>query len=122
LLEGHNRKSIKCPGPQKRLITISDVAELTLQHHVKAGDIIKVQVNLPMSQREHWPAIKTKVLEWAGQLGCDYITVKPQYQTGDRVKLKASGRRSDEDTLKAYAKARGVSPGMVKVGLELLDD
>lgn len=122
-IEGSAVKSIPCPGAQKRLVEITDPVELKL-HKLNKGDIAKVRVNLKMSDREDWPAMKAEIDEWAQANGVKIDSSTPHFDLskGKRIRLSPRGNRSDEDTLKTYAQVRAVSGEVLEAGLTIIKE
>lgn len=121
-----SKRSLACPGPQKRLVDIRSPAELELQKHVRSGDILKVRVQLAMKDRERWPKIRKAVEDWAEDLGCVLHACQPQFKLdptkpGVAFIPNGSGQRSDTDILKKFAAARGLSEAVLKAGLDFLE-
>jgi Calcineurin-like phosphoesterase len=121
LLEGHTKKSIPCPGIQKRLIEIKGVEELKLQNHVQKGDILKVRVSLSMKERDQWPQVQKEVRAWAEKQGCVVHAVQPNFKMEAGQRTRLAPKRSDEDTLKKYAAAGGITGPVLDTGLEFIE-
>lgn len=129
LLEGDKVTTIKVGGPQKRLVT----ADATIKtgkpiykglDKCNAGDILKVRVTIKREQAPKWPEFKQAVREWGEKNGFIIDTVQPQIEEFGQLRAKEAftktPRKSDEQLLIEYAKARGVDELTVKTGLKLL--
>lgn len=126
LLEDKNASgkltSIPSPGPQKRLVEISSIAELSKQRSINSGDILKVRVKLAATDHAKWPTIKDDVKAWGEDNGFIIHLVQPQIDSkgaGGMSKRKTV-TRTDEQLLETYAQSRAVSTSTLKTGLTLM--
>jgi hypothetical protein len=128
VLDGKKVISVKCPGPQKRLVEIERMGndallQVQVQGNLKAGDILKVRVKVNSADYAHWSEIRDKVRQWGDKQGYVINMVKPvvdQSQQTFKKKLRA-GPKSDEQLLNEYAKTRNdIDDRTLKAGMELM--
>jgi len=122
-LTKHGVTSIPLTTPQKRLVEVSELKELTKVKHVKQGDILKVRYFLAADQQPRWSEIQAAIREWSEKHGYILHTTQPVVVTnrlgGEKAKRKVIVR-SDQQLLESYAKQRGVDPRTLKTGLTLM--
>ena len=125
LLEGDTMRSIKCRGPQKRLVNmcISDCVDEFLvdcKSDLTLGDILKVQVNLLQKSKANWAEIKSQIYKWGENNGYVVHLVKPVLEGIEyTARINEVKQRNDTQMLKAFAKRMKLDKLTVKVGLSL---
>jgi flagellar basal body-associated protein FliL len=93
------------------------------KNDAKAGDIVKIRIHLKQGDHARWPELKQQAREWAQDLGLIADTILPvltDLQQLNKDRTKHQLKRSDEQLLKDYAKARGVDDLTIKAGMRLL--
>lgn len=116
-------RSIKCAGPQKRLVLWDGSSELTLDN-LSRRDIVKVRVQLKPHQYDQWARLRERVQEWAASNDLVLDLVEPQIEAPrnqDLMKLVATVERIDDKNLIiGHAKKRMMGKATVRTGLDLL--
>lgn len=116
---GADIKSVSVDAwPQKRLIEVSDPAELP---KAREGDIVKVRVEV--GTMGDWATIHRKVVDWAAARDVILYRCEPimtHKVVRKRIKVEASVATSDETLVRQYAKRHGIEDRCLKIGLELL--
>jgi hypothetical protein len=110
-------------GPQKRLIEFSadmdDQVAFDMVERCRPGDIVKVRVHITSGNRSAWPTIRKLVEKWAAHKDHQFVihSVTPIIEKG-RLKStsKSYARKSDQELLDAFAKARGIDKLTKRVG------
>lgn len=135
MLEDNGIRSIKVPGPQKRLIECkwptnpSDFKPpfsrpFTDAAFAKcgAGDVVKVRVTLSMKQREHWSKIRDAIHSWSGEKKLNVYSIHPivEYAADKRTKLKAHTGKDDDRIIRDYAQRSGTDKATLATGLEMI--
>lgn len=119
-------ESITCPGPQKRLVEITSLRQLsTIKANVEKGDIVKVRVSLTMAEHARWPEIQERVREWGDKAGVRVHAITPQMVRGDdrtKATRQARAKRDDTALVREYVKQRGVDNATEKTGIRLLSN
>lgn len=106
--------SIPCEGPQKRLVEVDSPNELAKLTGLNKGDILKIRMRIADAARA--PEFRAKAVDWCSKRG--YIphavlitTTNPEART-----RQPAVRKTDEELITTYAKARGVDPKTLEVG------
>lgn len=111
--------SIPCKGPQKRLI---EVPTKTSNPAVTIGDIVKLRVQVPATATAEWSTTRDELRAWAERRGLVVDSIVPVFERRSiKVKRDATSRRSDDELLEAYGKARGVDATTLKVGKIIME-
>lgn len=118
IIDHESIRSIASKGPQKKLLEISHVNELS-NFDLVPGDILKVNVNLPQSEYALWPKITDEIRQWGK--GNSYIvhTIKPIVDVAKTKKSRqhsSKGEISDAEILDRYGSSRSVDAKTLKVG------
>lgn len=109
LYDGNHFESIRCAGPQKRLVQWNG------KKWVSAGDVVKVEAEV--DDPADWPKIKDEIYSWGERVGVTIFKAVPIMQ---RKKQKLAKRqlhspKEDAHVIKEYAKATGLDE---KTGLK----
>jgi hypothetical protein len=114
--------SLPVPGPQKRLVDITSLEDLSNQPQLNAGDILKVRFTITGELRPRWQELQGKVREWGEQNGFMIHIVQPILHEESRPGKKAAATttKTDEQLLRTYAKHRGIDERTLKTGLNLM--
>jgi hypothetical protein len=124
LIENNGKlRSIPCTGPQKRLVEVKSIAELSKQRQLNPGDILKVRLTIAPEQHAEWPELAAKVRAWGVDNGYLIHLVQPvvtALERGSAKAIKAKATKSDEQLIQEYAKSRGLDERTEKTGLTLL--
>lgn len=111
--------SIPCKGPQKRLIEIPAQSN---NPNVNAGDIVKLRVQVPAKSAAEWHTTRDELRAWAERRNLIVDAIVPVFERKSiKTKRDATTRRSDDDLLAAYGKARGVDETTMKVGRIIME-
>lgn len=126
LIDEKGIRSLPVTGPQKRLIelrveggkleSIKGAAELR-------GDIIKVRVHLPMSEREHWGKHRDQIHKWGHDNGFVIHAIQPivEYTPGKKSESAAYAPKTDEELVREYGRRRGLDKATLAAGLTLAE-
>lgn len=113
--------SIPCKGPQKRLIEIAVNSKLTSEQAV-AGDIVKIRVTVSVALAAQWPARKEQLRRVAESRGYVVDDIVPIFERRSiKTKRDATTRRSDDELLEAYGKARTIDATTLRVGKIIME-
>lgn len=128
LLDNLKVKSIKVYGQQKRLIQcavnkIAGKRELAFDHNANENDIIKVKVDLDMSDVAEWATIREEIEQWAAKNKFVLNSVVPEisYVMGERQKIVKSTRKADSVYLQSFVKRLGLDEHTAQVGKDLME-
>lgn len=119
LLKGTEFSSLKCEGPQKRLIEQTIAHTGKVWDAVKPGDIVKVRVRFGVDQVDAWPSVKQEIAAWCKKEGYVVHAIVPVVSKGSvmpRVKSDRTTSKDDDALLTTYAEARGLDAPTLKVG------
>lgn len=125
LLSDRRKEPVSIPlsGPQKRLVTVTSLQQLSDQSFNK-GDIVKVRVAVPPAERERWAETSKAVRQRVVELGGVPFLVQPQLLSEEAVpedrRAAPVVRRSDEQLVVDFARVAGVSTETVDFGLALV--
>jgi DNA repair exonuclease SbcCD nuclease subunit len=122
LFRGGELSSIRCGGPQKRLLDLDFSKKLEIPQEFEKGDLIKVRVKLTAKDFPKWAAISNEIRQ---ELSKSFLVneIKPIVEAPSRsmlAKQKDAPKKSDEQLLGDYAKHRGVDEETLKAGQRLL--
>lgn len=125
LLDGLKAKSVKVYGQQKRLLSLDWAAGgmAKLAQSANEGDIVKVQVQIQMSDVAKWADIRQEVEQWAIQNKFIVNTIQPivSVYEGKRQTLVKSVRKTDHEYLASFVKRNGIDTETANTGRELID-
>lgn len=117
-------KSVSCRGPQKVLVTVKSVKELTHSAGVQEGDIVKVDYAAKY-QRDRWQEIVDACGEWAERRKVTLHSVRPCVERDARdtpiVKVRGNAATDDKQVLKAFGLRHRVEARTMKTGQFLID-
>ena len=115
--------SIPVPGPQKRLIKVSTLAQLK-KAHVNKGDVVKVEVGLPPEEAPHWNEYVVAIRNWGDDKEVVINSVTPIIDAvaGRLSRPKSVVPTDDKELIKHYAKARSLPKDVENRGLEFIDE
>jgi hypothetical protein len=127
LLDGDEPpRSVKCPGPQKRLIVVDDVEDLPgMLEEGHTGDVLRVRVRLDREQLHgSWPTIKDAVKRLCDEAGCALNSVQPIFTDPDPISktpVCASGSRlEDSELVQNYCERLGAPNRVLDIGKQFL--
>jgi len=126
LLDSDAARSIPSKGPQKRLIVLSGrdpLGGLDIRGRpIRAGDIIKVRVELPPGSDITRAQARTAVAAWVEGAKAHLHAVQVvASRAGESARKAHAARRrsSDEDLICAYARQMGKGKGTIASGLKI---
>lgn len=113
-----------CFGAQKRVIDIKRLDDFDRYvEKFNEGDLLKLRVHLKAEDYPRWVEIKEQLRDWADQNGGFTYEIQPIKQSKSiKLNRKNISTRSDRELLQTYAKRKGVSPGVLKTGMKLMDE
>lgn len=122
--DGLKVTSIACEGPQKRLVDITNLADLKKVKGVYKGDIVKVRLSITRSEHPKWHEMASAVREWGAGKGYNIHMVQPVLTDDNRrvMSRRKSVTRDDEKILREYGRKRGIDEATLKVGRKLMDE
>ena len=121
-LEGQKKTSIKMTGPQKRLLSVNSVDELSsvAKGVCYPGDILKIRVSIDAADFAKWPETKSRVHDWAIKYGFIPYSIHPvaeNIMTANRQEDDAPAENvSDDEIIKNYSESRGLDVPTLKTG------
>lgn len=124
MIDGYNMQSISVKRwPQKRLLTIDDVAELEkIEDELNPGDILKVRC--AVDDMGTWHSTHRAIQQWANDAGVILFRAEPIVEAkGVRrnVRVRAHDDAVTDTTLmKQFAKRHDVDDATFKVGMEFV--
>lgn len=118
--------SMEVSGPQKRLVTLMDIAELKKRvPDIVRGDILKVRVALAADERVKWPEMQDQVRVWGEKQGYIVHAVIPfmlkDTETLSKSKSRRSRQKPDGEIVSSFAKLSNVDEATEKAGLRLME-
>lgn len=130
LLDGEILDSIAVPGPQKRLIELNSIDELSKYKSgswsdLNPGDLIKIRVCLSNEEYPHWNEYRDKVNQWGKQNNYQIYQVQPvitNTPVSHSTIMTQRGTKSDQQILKDYGQQRSVDLATLKTGLKLIEE
>jgi hypothetical protein len=123
-IEGGDAHSVSVASwPQKRLITINDVADLdALSETLNAGDLCKVRASI--DDMGTWHSTRKAIEKWGADIGVIVQRMEPVIVAKSikrRVRIKESDQHSDRDVLEQFGRRHDVDDKTMKLGVELLE-
>lgn len=115
-------RSIPVPGPQKRLIKITTLAQLK-KTQVNAGDVIKVEVLLPPEEAPNFNEWIAAIRNWGDDKEVYINQIAPILDAEAKRLSRASSQREpldDKGLVRNYAKARALAKDVEARGLEFV--
>jgi predicted phosphodiesterase len=124
LLEGNKMTSIKCTGPQKRLVEAQSLDEFKIRCDKVANTRDLIKARITVDNLGSWPAIKESIKSWCDKHGLVAHTIQPILLPSTHMKERATAdtQRSDQQRLKDYGKLRNMDGPTLKTGLSLLEE
>lgn len=123
LSAGDELRSIKCDGPQKRLVQATGVKQALAKLEDAKDDIIKLRIAVSAADKDNWPTTKRQLLEEANKLGVRVHAIEPILEQPDvarRYRVSSGKAQRDDEVLKAYCKQQGVEADREKTGLAIM--
>lgn len=123
LLEHGKAVSIKVGShPQKRLIEIADISELSeASKHCHARDIVQLRVTV--DNMSHWHETHKAMLDALVQRDLVPNMIKPVLMRKRKVKrYKVSTKEDDQELLEQYGKRHALTKNTMAVGRSLIDE
>ena len=118
--EGFNvAMEIPLTGPRKRIVRISDVADLEgldLRH----GDQVKIECSLSADRVDRWSLDEERLASWASRLGVRVAGVSTVLETTTRDDAVTDPAQSPDALLRQFAAGEGISDDLLATGLRLL--
>jgi hypothetical protein len=122
LTEGQIPKTIPVPGPQKRLVVLTERHQ-QYPEDVETGDVVKVRIVLAhgsTTSRAEW---REAAHAWADKAGVVLYTVEIVAPKAERLERTDPSRtRTDEQLVRAYATKMGKDKTTVAVGLKIVEE
>lgn len=121
-------KNLYFECPRKWSKTIRDPEELLNDDTLRAGDQIKVSLELTREEVVEWPVYKDRVIQIIKELGLesygielkvDKTVKRKKDETTDKVAMK---HRTPSDIIGSFSKAEKLSSVVRKTGLKLLEE
>lgn len=136
LLDGDKARSIPVRIRQKALVELRCInpGEVTIlsgtddtgagASGARAGDIVKLRVQLDADDYAYWPEIKEDVRVWAERRDYVIYRIQPLVAARERVKVQTPKHRqqSDEEVLRNYGKAVSLDKPTLDTGLQLIEE
>lgn len=115
-------RSIKCSGPQKRLVEVNSPSELHKQKGINPGDILKVRISLGMGDYARWSEIQDRTRAWGEENGYVIHMVQAIVESKPSMSKQRANvaPKSDAELFKTYAKGRNIDERTIKVGQEFV--
>jgi predicted nucleic acid-binding protein len=83
----------------------------------RPGDIVKVRVRITSGNRGAWPDVRKVIEKWGEKGECVLHSVVPIIEKGHiKSSAKSYARKSDDELMAAFAKARGLDKLTRRVG------
>lgn len=121
LLEGAEMRSVPVPGPQKRLVEVPSITDLTgAEKNLRPGDVVKVRATMETGEYSRAEARKN-IREWAASVGVELYAVEIIAPRAAPTKMHDRHRASDEELVRGYAKKMGKGKSTVSAGLKIMD-
>lgn len=112
-------RDITLHPPGRRMIDINNAAELA-NVSVKPGDAAKVRLHLELDRAGEWGAEQAKIAAWALEHGVALTSVEPMVAI-PTLNSAIPEVAEPERVLAAYAREMGLKPGLLEVGMGLLE-
>jgi len=126
LLDGLKMRSIKVYGQNKRLISLdwAGGGMSKAAQSVNENDIVKIQVQIQMTDVAKWAEIRQEVEDWAIQNKFVINTIAPvvAYDSGERQKIVKSVRKTDHQYVQSFVQRNGVDKETADIGRELIEE
>lgn len=117
--------SIPCRGPQKQLVEIKAVSELSKVKGLREGDILKVRVTIDRAESAVWAEIREEVRAWGVERGYLVHNVQPVIEDAQRRLDTAKRRRvskTDEQLFSDYCRRMGIDDRTAGVGRKIMGE
>jgi DNA repair exonuclease SbcCD nuclease subunit len=133
LIDGEQKKSVPCPGPQKRLVEIGfwswvmdkeeDRISRVCGDELNKGDILKVRVTMQKEDYAQWPEVKKQIQEWGEANEYEIFSIVPDVERTEVAKGSVQVRKpakTDKELLKQYGRARTIDKDTLDVGMSFI--
>ena len=120
MLDRKTKKSIPYHGPQKRLVELTSLSDLTVKG-INEGDILKIRI--PPDPNISWAELKEQLHLWYEKRKVTIWSIQPVGQQLKAHKVTVQKKnQSDEDLIRTFGRRRGLSEKLVKSGLYLIKE
>lgn len=120
-------KDIHFKCPRKWSLKIRDIQEIEFNHQLRAGDQVKVELELTREEVVEWPVYKDRLVKLLADLGLEVYGVSLKVtKTGPRRKEEKDEvtplkQRAPMEVLGSFAKREKLPRTVRETGLKLLD-
>lgn len=105
VLDGQKATSVPVPGPSRRNISVTSVADLD-GVELNAGDQVKIKVITKAVDEKEWELLRGRLKRLVEKRGVEVVSILPYVSATPVVGEKLTKVVSPEDKVKAYAKAK----------------
>lgn len=123
LVNGSKEQNLYYPHPHKWTLRVRDASEITDNQKLKAGDQVKLIIELAREEMTEWSEHKRKALEACKELGLEVfgvdVDVKGISRKTERGETSKQGKTKAE-IVTDFCKNENVSSQIKQAGLELL--
>lgn len=119
----NTHKDLHYPAPMKWTLTVSDADQILKNEELRAGDQVKLTIELAREEAIEWAAHRARALAACKELGLEICGAVMKIRDGKRrERRRIGGHRplSHEDTLTQFCKAENVPSNIHMVGAELI--
>ena len=123
LVKDGKLQNLHFPCPRKWVFNIHDAHELK-QTKAKAGDQVKVRLELAREEAVEWQTQKQRVLATCKALGLEVYGVELIVNTNsrrERITAESSPSKTARQVLTSFCKAENVASNIKQAGIELLN-
>lgn len=120
--DGKQGQNLYYPHPHKWTLRIRDAGEITKNQELKAGDQVKLIIELAREEMTEWSEMKRKALEACKELGLEVFGVDVDVKNISRKTEKGVSKqgKTKAEIVTDFCKNENVSSQIKQAGLELL--
>jgi len=125
LLDGAKQTDLHYPCPCKWSLTVHDADDLQRNEKLKAGDQIKIKIELAREEAVQWNEYKQRILAVAKELKLEVFGVEVQIKESKRRERPRLGQlvkvKTPEDVFNAFCMDEKVASNIKSAGFDVLN-
>ncbi len=121
LIKNGHEQNLFYPAPRKWAITIRDADDILRNGELKAGDQVKLSLEMAREEVVEWNAHKQRVLAACKERGLEVYGCELRVNSSQRrERTKVGAVKSPEDVLQAFCQAEDLATDIKNAGVKLL--
>lgn len=124
LVKNGVEQNLYFPAPHKWALTVRDAVEITSNEDLRAGDQVKVTVELAKEEVVEWAKNRAAVVQACKEMQLEVygIELKVKARRRERVKLGQGAPKNPFDVLNAFCANENLPTNIKKAGVDLLKE